>query len=259
VGTDGGVVTAECPEPLLSPSGPMPEWMSRCAAALRDTLRELPVADGTVLEATLAGVPPGESDLGDALLSNVGVPESQVLAGVRLRHAPARGPGVVLTYRRVPLASDSGEGDEETVLAALEVPIAGVYELDSARQVWLATRRVVVATLPAGAAPPGATALRARLSTGTDREHGSAQLIKKLLDGTRAAFQVYVGDDLESTAQRLAVELRSGQAELETLLGSPRGAVLAPGERFVAADVIVVAGTRAQLEIELVTPRAGPS
>ena len=97
VGTDGGAVTAELPDPLLSPSGPMPEWMSRCASALRDTLRELPIADGTVLEATLAGVPPDESDLGDALLFNVGVPESQVLAGVRLRHAPARGPGVVQT------------------------------------------------------------------------------------------------------------------------------------------------------------------
>ena len=59
MGTDGGAVTAELPDPLLSPSGPMPEWMSRCASALRDTLRELPIADGTVLEATLAGIPPG--------------------------------------------------------------------------------------------------------------------------------------------------------------------------------------------------------
>jgi hypothetical protein len=260
VGTDGGVVTAECPEPLLSPSGPMPEWMSRCASALRDTLRELPIADGTVLEATLAGVPGGERDLGDALLSNVGVPESQVVAGVRLRHAPARGPGVVQTYRRVPLPPVPGEGDDETVLAALEVPIAGVYELDSARQVWLATRRVAVATLPPGSAgPPGATALRARLSTGTERELGNAQLIKKLLDGIRAAFQVYAGDDLEGTAQRLAAELRADQAELAAFLASPHGALLAPGERFVAADVIVVAGTRAQLEIELVTLQAGPS
>jgi hypothetical protein len=236
----------------------MPEWMSRCASALRDTLRELPIADGTVLEATLAGVPPDESDLGDELLFNVGVPESQVLAGVRLRHAPARGPGVVQTYRRVPLAAVPGEGDEETVLAALEVPIAGVYELDSARHVWLATRRVAVATLPPGSAPPGATALRARLFTGTERELGNAQLIKKLLDGTRAGFQVYAGDDLEDTAQRLAAELRADRAEMATLLGSPRGAVLAPGERFAAAAVIVAAGTQAQLEIELVTPQAGP-
>ena len=260
VGRDGGVVTAELPEPLLSPRGPMPEWMSRCASALRDTLRELPIADGTVLEATLAGVPPGESDLGDALLSNVGVPESQVLAGVRLRHAPARGPGVVQTYRRVPMAIAADEGDEPTVLAALEVPIAGVYELDSARHVWLATRRVALATpVAASAAPRGSTALRARLSTGTDRELGNVQLIKKLLDGIRAAFQLYAGDDVEGTAQRLAAELRADQAEIATLLGSPRGAVLAPGERFAAADVIVVAGTRALLEVELVTPQAGPS
>ncbi len=260
VGTDGGAVTAELPDPLLSPSGPMPEWMSRCASALRDTLRDLPIADGTVLEATLAGIPPGEIDLGDALLFNVGVPESQVLAGVRLRHAPARGPGVVQTYRRVPLEAVPGEGDEESVLAALEVPIAGVYELDSARHVWLAARRVAVATLPPGsAALPGATALRARLFTGTERELGNAQLVKKLLDGTRAAFQVYAGDDLEGTAQRLGAELRADQAEMATLLSSPRGALLAPGERFAAADVIVAAGTQAQLEIELVTPQAGPS
>jgi hypothetical protein len=259
VGTDGGTVTAECPEPLLSPSGPMPEWMSRCASALRDTLRELPIADGTVLEAALAGMPPGGSDLGDALLANVGVPESQVLAGVRLRHAPARGPGVVQTYRRVPMAAAPDE-HEEMVLAALQVPIAGVFELDSARHVWLATRRVAVATLPPGSpARPGATALRARLSTGTDRELGNAQLIKKLLDGIRAAFQVYAGDDLDGTARRLAAELRGDQAEIATLLSSPRGAVLGPGERFAAADVIVVAGTHALLEIELVTPQAGPS
>jgi hypothetical protein len=46
---------------------------------------------------------------------------------------------------------------------------------------------------------------------------------------------------------------------MATLLSSPRGALLAPGERFAAADVIVAAGTQAQLEIELVTPQAGPS
>ena len=105
---------------------------------------------------------------------------------------------------------------------------------------------------------PGTTALRARLFTGTERELGNAQLIKKLLDGTRAAFQVYAGDDLEGTAQRLGCELRADQAELATLLSSPRGALLAPGERFAAADVIVAAGTQAQLEIELVTPQARP-
>jgi hypothetical protein len=259
VGRDGGVVTAECPEPLLSPSGPMPEWMSRCASALRDTLRELPIAEGTVLEATLAGVPPGASDLGDALLANVGVPESQVVAGVRLRHAPARGPGVVQAYRRVPVALPPAD-EEEIVLAALRVPIAGVYELDSARQVWLATRRVAVATLPApDTAAPAAIALRARLSTGSDRELGNAQLVKKLLDGIRAAFQVYAGDDPDGTAQRLAAELRGDQAELAMLLGSPRGAVLEPGRRFAAADVLIDAGAPAQLEIELVSPQAGPS
>ena len=151
VGTDGGVVTATCPEPLRSPSGPMPEWMSRAAGAIRDALRALPIADGTVLEAALAGT----GDLGEALLANVGIPESQVHAGVRLRRMPARAGGVVQTYRRAPAASTADDGDAD-VLAAVEVPIAGVFELDSARRVWLATRRVVVATLP-----PGASLLRA--------------------------------------------------------------------------------------------------
>jgi hypothetical protein len=118
---------------------------------------------------------------------------------------------------------------------------------------------VAVATLPPAGAAPGAIALRARLSTGSDRELGNAQLVKKLLDGIRAAFQVYAGDDLDGTAQRLAAELRGDQAELATLLSSPRGAVLGRGQRFAAADVLIDAGTQAQLEIELVTPQPGPS
>src|SRR6476661_8525135 len=102
VGLDGGVVTASLPEPLRFPSGPVPEWMGRCATAIRDALRELPIADGTVLEATLAGSPPGDADLGDALLYNVRIPEAQVHAGVRLRRVSAAGPGVIQRYRRVP-------------------------------------------------------------------------------------------------------------------------------------------------------------
>ena len=146
------------------------------------------------------------------------------------------------------------------MLAALEVPIAGVYELDSARHVWLATRRVAVATLPPGsAAPPGATALRARLFTGTERELGNAQLIKKLLDGTRAAFQVYAGDDLEGTAQRLAPS--SGPIRPRWRRCSARRAEPcshpASGSRLPTSSSR--AGTRRQLEIELVTPQPGPS
>ena len=41
---------------------------------------------------------------------------------------------------------------------------------------------------------------------------------------------------------------------MSTLLSSPRGALLAAGERFAAVEVIVTAGARAQLDIEL---RAG--
>jgi hypothetical protein len=251
VGTDDGIVTASLPEPLRFPSGPMPEWMGRCASAIRDALRELPIADGTVLEAALAGVPSGDADLGDALLYNVRIPEAQVHAGVRLLGIRPAGPAVIQSYRRVPAARAADE-DDEAVLAAVQVPIAGVFELDSARLVWLAARRVVVATLPArGAAAPGGLELRARLVTESDRERGSTELIKKLLDGIRAAFQVYAGPDLEDASRRLAAELRGDPAEMSSLLSSPRGAVLGAGERFAAAEVVVAAGSRPRLDIEL--------
>lgn len=251
VGVDGGVVTASLPEPLRFPSGPLPEWMGRCASAIRDALRELPIADGTLLEASLAGGPPKGADLADALLYNVRIPEAHVHAGVRLRRIPAAGPAVIQHYRRVPPAAAAAE-DDEALLAAVQVPIAGVFELDSARLVWLAARRVVVATLPAaGAAAPGGVALRARVVTESDRERGSTELIEKLLDGIRAAFQVYTGADLEDAARRLAAELRGDPAEMTALLSSPRGAVLGAAERFAAAEVTVAAGSHPQLAIEL--------
>jgi hypothetical protein len=251
VGTDGGIVTAACPEPLRFVSGTRPEWMSRCSSAIRDALRELPIEDGTVLEATLAGVPPQTAELEDMLLYSVGIPETQVHAGVRLRRAPAVGPGVVQRYRRVPAATAAGDTDGVS-LAAVDVPIAGVYELDSASSAWLAARRAVVATLPAdGTVPPGGIELRIRLSTGSDREHGSIELIKKLLDGIGDAFYAYAGADLDETARGLAAELKQGQDEMTTLLSSPRGALLASGERFGAVEVAIVAGSRAQLDVEL--------
>jgi hypothetical protein len=252
VGLDGGVVTASLPEPLRFPSGPLPEWMGRSATAIRDALRELPIADGTVLEATLAGAAPGDADLGDALLYNVRIPEAHVRGGVRLRRAAAAGPGVIQSYRRVPLAA--ADDDDRAVLATLQVPLKGVFELDTARLVWLAVRRVAVAALPAGAAPLGGVELRARLVAESEREPVTTELIERLLDGIRASLQVYAADDLEGTARRLAAELKADQAEMSTLLSSPRGAVLAAGERFAAVEVIVTAGARAQLDIEL---RAG--
>jgi hypothetical protein len=253
VGLDAGVVTASLPEPLRFPSGPLPEWMGRCATAIRDSLRELPMADGTVLEATLAGAPPDGADLGDALLYNVRIPEAQVHAGVRLRRAPAEGAAVIQTYRRTPVAvAVSAEEDEPVVLAAVQVPLKGVYELDSARLVWLAVRRVVVATLPAGgAAAPGGIELRARLVAESDREHVTTELIERLLDGIRASFQVYAGEDIDATARRLAAELKADASEMTALLTSPHGAILGAGERFAAVEVIAAAGAQPQLSIEL--------
>jgi hypothetical protein len=250
VGLDGGVVTASLPEPLRFPSGPLPEWMGRCATAIRDALRELPIADGTVLEATLAGAPPGDADLGDALLYNVRIPEAQVRDGVRLRRAAGAGPGVIQSYRRVPVPT-AADDDDEAVLATLQVPLEGIYELDTARLVWLAVRRVAVAALAAGTASPGRIELRARLAAESEREPVTTELIERLIDGIRASFQVYAADDLEGTARRLAAELKADPAEMSTLLSSPRGAVLAAGQRFAAVEVIVTTGARAQLDIKL--------
>jgi hypothetical protein len=144
------------------------------------------------------------------------------------------------------------DDDDEAVLATLQVPLKGIFELDTARLVWLAVRRVAVGTLPAGgAAPPGGIELRARLVAESEREPVTTELIERLLDGIRASFQVYAGTDLEDTARRLAAELKADPGEISTLLSSPRGAVLAAGERFAALEVIVATGARAQLDIEL--------
>jgi hypothetical protein len=254
VGLDDGVVTASLPEPLRFPSGPLPEWMGRCATAIRDALRELPIPAGTVLEATLAGEPPSDGDLGDALLYNVRIPEAQVYAGVRLRRTPPEGPAVIQTYRRSPLVEVTDEDDdhEPVVLASVEVPLRGVYDLDTARMVWLAVRRVVVATLPAGgASAPRGIELRARLVAESDREPLTTELIERLLDGIRASFQVFAGDDLDATSRRLAAELRIDASEVTALLTSPHGAILATADRFAAAEVIVATGAQPQLAVEL--------
>jgi hypothetical protein len=258
VGLDDGVVTALLPEPLRFPSGPLPEWMGRCATAIRDALRELPIGDGTVLEATLAGVPPESADLGDALLYNVRIPEAQVSSGVRLRRASSEAGGVVQTYRRAPLAvpgSEDDEAEQAPPLATVNVPLKGVYELDTARLVWLAVRRVAVAALPAATPAPGGIALRARLVAESEREPITTELLERLFDGIRASFRVYDGD-VEDTARRLASELKADPVEMTNLLTSPNGALLSAGERFEASEVIVTSGPHPKLEIELRTAAA---
>jgi hypothetical protein len=254
VGLDDGVVTALLPEPLRFPSGPLPEWMGRCATAIRDALRELPIADGTVLEATLAGVPPESADLGDALLYNVRIPEAQVSSGVRLRRAwPSELGGVVQTYRRSPIAVPvvaDDEAEEVPALATVQVPLKGVYELDTPRLVWVAVRRVAVATLPAATAVSGGVDLHARLVAESEREPITTELLERLFDGIRASFQVYDGD-VEDASRRLASELRADPSEMTKLLTSPNGALLPTGERFAASEVIVTSGASPNLEIEL--------
>jgi hypothetical protein len=257
VGLDDDVVTALLPEPLRFPSGPLPEWMGRCATAIRDALRELPITPGSLLEATLSGVAPDDADLGDALLYNVRIPEAQVHAGVRMRRAPAAGSVVIQTYRRAPLVTaTAGDGDEqpEPPLAIVRIPLQGVYELDTERLVWLAVRRAAVATLPAGGAvPPGGLELTAHLVAETEREPVTTELLERLIEGIRRAFQAHEGDDLEDAARRLAraAELRTDAAEVNALLSSPNATLLAPGGRFAAVEIIVTSGPSPQLAIEL--------
>ena len=98
---------------------------------------------------------------------------------------------------------------------------------------------------------PGGIELRARLVAETDREPVTTELLERLLDGIRASFQVYAGDDVEDTARRLAAELRADPSEISTLLSSPRGSLLAAGERFAAVEVIVSAAAQPHLAIEL--------
>jgi len=261
VGRDDGVVTALLPEPLRFPSGPLPEWMGRCATAIRDALRELPITEGSLLEATLSGVSPEDADLGEALLSNVRVPEAQVHAGVRLRRAPATGPGVIQTYRRVPLvgaARDETGEEPESILAALRIPLKGIYELDTERLVWLVVRRAVVAALPAaGAAPPGGIELSARLVAETQREPVTTELLERLIEGIRLSFRAHAGKALEEASRRLAraSELRTDAAEVNALLSSPNGTLLAAGARFAAVEILVMSGPEPRLSIEL---RAAP-
>jgi hypothetical protein len=110
----------------------------------------------------------------------------------------------------------------------------------------------VVGALPAGsAAPAGGIELRARLVAESEREPVTTELIERLIDGIRASFLLYAGADLDGTARRLAGELKADPAEVSTLLSSPRGALLAAGERFAAVEVIVTTGARAQLDIKL--------
>jgi hypothetical protein len=130
------------------------------------------------------------------------------------------------------------------------VPLKGVYELDTARLVWLAVRRVAVATLPASASASSGIELRASLVAESEREPITTELLERLFDGIVAAFRVYEGD-AEDASRRLASELRADPSEMTTLLTSPRGALLAPGERFSASEVIVTTGADPSLAIEL--------
>ena len=113
----------------------------------------------------------------------------------------------------------AGDRGEE-MIAVVRVAVSDGHELESAHDVWLAVRASLAAALPAGAAV-GALDLRVRYVTGAARTHGSVELIRKLIDGVCAS--------------------------------------LAAGVSLDAAEVTVVPGASAQLEIELRALPAGPA
>ena len=89
VGTDGGVVTADVPGAAALPERPH-AGVDEPSAPARSGIRCASCRSPRGRCSKPRSPVPGESDLGEELLANVGVPESQVLAGVRLRRMPAR-------------------------------------------------------------------------------------------------------------------------------------------------------------------------
>jgi hypothetical protein len=170
---DRDTVVAISPEPLRPLSETRPEWMEHCASAIREELRLLVIEDGTLLAATLAG-DPGGLELERVLLSHSGIPQAHVHDGVRFGLAPAVERGVVLRYRREPIASAEAAATG-VVAATLLVPVNSAYELESRTARWLA-------------APAGGLALRARFVAGVARVQGSVEFIEALLQNARSSL-----------------------------------------------------------------------
>jgi hypothetical protein len=207
---DGDAVVATCPAPLEFASETRPGWMAHCASAIRDELRLLPIADDTLLEASVTG----DAPLVAALLDNASIPQAHVHAGVRLGRVPSIAAGAVQRYRRAQVAGD--EGEETT--AAVRVPVSDGHELETSQDVWLAVGDALAAALPAGGAI-GALDLRVRFVTGAARTHGSVELIRKLIDGVCASLDAGISLDAAEVAfvpgssARLEIELRALPAE----------------------------------------------
>jgi hypothetical protein len=203
---DGDAVVATCPAPLEFASETRPGWMAHCASAIRDELRLLPIADDTLLEASVTG----DAPLVAALLDNASIPQAHVHAGVRLGRVPSIAAGAVQRYRRAQVAGD--EGEETT--AAVRVPVSDGHELETSQDVWLAVGDALAAALPAGGAI-GALDLRVRFVTGAARTHGSVELIRKLIDGVCASLDAGISLDaaevtfVSGSSAQLEIELRA--------------------------------------------------
>ena len=227
---DGDTVVVNCPEPLRCAHETHPAWMGQCAGAIRDELRQLGIAEGTLLEAAVAG---DELPLGETLLYEVGIPQTHVGVGVRLTRMPAAAAGVVQRYRHAAVGTTSPD-DAAVLLASLRVPITDGHELDTAHAVWLATRDAMNAALPAGAASTtGGVDLRVRFVTGAARTQGTVEVIRRLLDGVSASVfgsadatgsELSPADDRIRTAEVTFVRGASPQLEIDLRALPGRGA-----------------------------------
>src|ERR1700712_5142557 len=125
---DGDAVVAICPEPLRAPGITRPAWMGTCAEAIREELRLLPAAPGTLLAATQTGGRDGAA-WETSLLSHRGLPQAHVQEGLRFALLAPVERGVELRYRRAPVAV--ADAEPGAVIARLRVPLTPRYELQA--------------------------------------------------------------------------------------------------------------------------------
>ena len=166
---DGDVVVVNCPEPLRCAHETHPAWMGQCAGAIRDELRQLGIAEGTLLEATVAG---DELPLGrDARSTRSASPSRTSAVGVRLARMPAAAAGVVQRYRHAAVGAASPDDDRAARVGARPDHATGT---SSTRRTRCGSPRAMpmsAALPPEAAASTGGVDLRVRF---VDRRRADA-------------------------------------------------------------------------------------
>lgn len=242
-----GAVSLGCSRPIRFP--PRPEWMTAASDALRTELRRVRRPSGWLLEATLVGTLPEGSDLENVLLYNPPIPGTLLGSGVRIRKvASDRGGGCIQRYRYIPataVSSHFGEG----VRLTIDVPRPS--DLSSARAIWLLIRRATRQLHDADRVVEGTISLEVTLGSPAGAEPpGRFDLVKRLIDGSCAAFHTYAGQQTDEVVRRLSRELTADPATIIDLLHSSAGALLG-SHRFllVRADGIQVSPADDRIEV----------